>query len=69
VSTEDGDGARGNLVNLVNEMRAFRAQPLDNMPIVDNFVADIDRRSVFLERTLYDLDRSFDPRAEPSGLG
>jgi hypothetical protein len=69
VSTEDGDGARGDLVNLVNEMRAFGTQPLDDMPIVDDFVADINRRSVFLERTLHDLDRSFDPRAESSGLG
>jgi hypothetical protein len=39
------------------------------MPIVNDFVADIDRRPVFFECALDDLDRSFNPCAEASGLG
>jgi hypothetical protein len=37
--------------------------------IVNDFVTDIDRRAIFLERSLDNLDRAFDPRAEASGLG
>jgi hypothetical protein len=69
MGAEDGDGAGGDLVYLVNEMRTFGVQPLDDMPIVDDFVADIDRRTIFFESALDNLDRSFDPRAESSGLG
>jgi hypothetical protein len=50
-------------------MRALGAQPLDDVPIMNDFVADIDRRPELFERALDDLDRSFDPRAKASGLG
>jgi hypothetical protein len=39
------------------------------MPIVNDLVTDINRRPIFFERALDDLDRSFDPRTEASGLG
>ena len=38
------------------------------MAIVHDLVPDIDRRPVFLERALDDLDRPFDPGTKPSGL-
>jgi hypothetical protein len=69
VGAEDRDAAWRHLVDLVNEMRAFAAQPLDNVSIMDDFMTDIDWRTVFLERPLDDLDRSLDPGAKSSRLG
>jgi hypothetical protein len=37
--------------------------------IVHDLVTDIDRRAVFFERALDDLDGAFDARAEASWLG
>ena len=68
VGAEDRDAARRDLVDLVDEMRPFAAQPLDDMAVVDDLVADIDRRAIFFERALDDLDRPFDPGAEASRL-
>ena len=69
VGAEDRDAAWRHLVDLVDEMRAFAAQPLDNVPVMNDFMTDIDRRAVFLERPLDDLDRPFDPGAKSSRLG
>ncbi len=69
VGAEDRDAARRDLVDLVDEMRSFGAQPLDDVAVVDDFVADIDRRAIFLERALDDLDRPFDPGAKSARLG
>jgi len=68
VGAEDRDAARRHLVDLVDEMRPFAAQPLDNVTVVDDLMTDIDRRAVFLERALDDLDRPFDPGTEASRL-
>ena len=51
------------------KLRPLGAQPLDDVAVVHDLVADIDRRAVFLERALDDLDRAFDPGAEASRLG
>ena len=69
MSAEDGDGAGRDLVDLVDEARALGMQPLNHMPVVHDFVTHIDRRTVFFERALDDLDRTFDPRTKASGLG
>src|SRR5205814_720724 len=45
------------------------AQPLDDVPIVHDLMAHIDRRAVFLERPLDDLDGSFDAGTEATRLG
>ena len=50
-------------------MRTLGAQPLDDVAVVHDLVADIDRRAVFLERALDDLDRPLDAGAEASRLG
>ena len=68
VRAENRDAALRDLVDLVDEMRALGAQPLDDMAVVHDLVADIDRRTVFFERALDDLDRPFDPGTEPSWL-
>ena len=57
------------LVQLVDEHRAARAQILDDVAVVHDFVTHIDRRAVFLQRPLDDLDRPLDAGAEAAGLG
>ena len=68
VRAEDRHRARRHLVDLVDKAGALGAQPLDDMPVVHDLVPDIDRRAVFLERALDDLDRPFDPGTKPAGL-
>jgi hypothetical protein len=69
VRAENGDGAGWDFVDFIDEICAFRAQPLNDMPVVNDFMTHIDRRPIFFEGALDDLDRSFDPGAEASGLG
>ncbi len=52
------------LVEFLDEDRALPAQPLDHVFVVHDFVADIDRRAVFLERALDRVDRPHHARAE-----
>ena len=66
---EDRHRARRDLIDLVDELRPFRAQPLDDVPVMHDLVPHVDRGPVFLERPLDDLDRAFDPGAEPTRLG
>ena len=61
---EDHAGAVGRLVQLVDEDRAQLLQPLDDEAVVDDLVAHIDRRAIFLERQLDDADGPLDARAE-----
>ena len=68
VGAEDGDATRGNFVDLVYKMRAFCAQPLDDVAVMDDFMANVNGRAIFFECALDDLDRPFDPGAEPSRL-
>ncbi len=69
VGGEDGHRARRDLVQLVDEHRATGAQVLHDVPVVHDFVTHIDRRAVFLQRPLDDLDRPLDAGAETAGLG
>ena len=69
MGAEDGDAARGDLVEFVDEMRAFGAQPLHHMAVVHDLVPDIDRRAVFLDRPFDDLDRPLDTGTKAPGLG
>src|SRR5229473_2595288 len=69
MGAEDGDAAGWDLVEFIDEMRALGAQPLDHVAVVDDLMAHIDRRTIFLERLFDDLDGPLDAGAEPSGLG
>ena len=51
-------------VELVDEHGAELLKPVDDKAVVDDLVADIDRRAEPLERELDDLDRPVDPGAE-----
>ena len=57
------------LVELVDEHRAELAQAVDDEAVVDDLVADVDRRSEPLERELDDLDRAVDSRAKAARGG
>ena len=39
------------------------------MAAMDDFMADIDRRSILLEREIDDIDRPVDSGAKPSWIG
>jgi hypothetical protein len=60
---EDDERSLGDLVDIVDEDRAPRTQLRDDVGVVDDLLADVDRRTVFRERALDRLDRSFNPRA------
>ena len=69
VRTEYHRPAVGNLVKLVDEHRAHSGQPIDHELVVDDLVADIDRRAVQLDRFLDDGDRAIDPGAKAARRG
>jgi hypothetical protein len=69
VRAEDSNPAVRDFIDLVDKVRPLGAQPVDDVAVMDDLMADIDRRPIFFERALDDLDRSFHPRAETSWLG
>ena len=66
---EDGDRAVRHFAELLDEARALGDQALDDMAVVHDLVAHIDRRAVFLQRQLDDVDRAHDARTESARLG
>ena len=54
----------GHLVQLVHEDRAFAAEALDHVFVMDDLVAHIDRRAVADERLLDGIDGPHHPGAE-----
>ena len=53
-----------NFVQFIDKNRALSLQIFDDMAIMNNFVAHIDRRAVFLERKFDDLDCAIDTSAK-----
>ena len=66
---EDHRGALRHLVQLLDEHRAERAQPIDDVPVVHDFVPHVDRRAEQLERALDDVDGAIDAGAEAARIG
>ena len=64
----DGAAAR-DLVQLLDEHRAFRLQVVDDEAVVDDLVAHVDRRAELRERLLDDRDRAVDAGAEAARIG
>ena len=56
------------LGEFLDEHRAQALQPLDDVAVVHDLVADIDRRAVFLQRQHNDLDGAVDARAKAARL-
>ena len=70
VGGEDGDRALGDRVlELVDEDRAALAQGLDDVLVVHDLLAHVDRRAVQLERALDGLDGAVDARAVAARRG
>ena len=68
VRAEDGDGVRRNLGKILDEMSAFGLQALNDVLVVHDFVAHIDRRAVFLQSALDDLDGADHAGTKTAGL-
>src|SRR5204863_3357010 len=66
---EDHGHAVRHLIELRNEDRALGLEAVDHELVVDDLVADIDRRSVTLERQLDDADGAVDSGAEAARGG
>jgi hypothetical protein len=57
------------LVDLIHEPRPLALQRFHDVLVVNDLVADVDRRTKALQRTLHDPDRPLHARAEPPRLG
>ena len=68
MGTEDRHRAIGNLLQVFDEDGAHSLEPLDDMSVVHDLVADIDRSAELLERPLDNLDCAHDARAKTSRL-
>ncbi len=68
MGTENRSRAVGYFIQTLDELGALRLEAFDNIPIVDNFVADIDGRAIFLERTFHDFDRADDASTKSAWL-
>ncbi len=66
---EDDRGPRGNLVQLLDEDRTLGTQVVDDIAVVHDLVAHVDRGAVLRERLLDDGDRAIDAGAEAAGTG
>ena len=64
VGREDDRRALRHLVELVDEDGAAALEIGDDVLVVNDLLADVDRRAALLERLLDDLDRTLDARAE-----
>ncbi len=69
VRAEHRQRAVGHLVEFLDEDRALGLQLVDDMRVVDDLVADIDRAAVRRERAVDDLDRADDAGAKAARLG
>ncbi len=68
MGAEDGHGIRRYFGEFLDENGALGLQTLDYVFVMDDLMADIDRRPVALESTLYDLDGTHDACAEAARL-
>ena len=66
---EDDRLALRHLGLLVDEDRAARLEVADDVQVVDDLLAHVDRRPVELERLLDRLDGALDPGAVAAGRG
>ena len=68
VSAENGAPAVGHFGQFFHENRAQLAQLVHHVLVVDDFLADIDRRTIEIQRDLDHIDRAHDAGAESARL-
>src|SRR6185312_5772470 len=61
--------AGGNLVELLDENRSLALERLDDVAVMNDLMAHIDRRTESLEAALDDLHRALDSGAEAARTG
>ena len=66
---KDHDGPFRNFAQLFDEDGALVAQRIHDVTAMDNFMADVDRRSVLFQREIDDIDRPVDPGAKAAWIG
>ncbi len=69
MGAEDGDAAGRHVGYFLDEAHALGSEPLDDVAVVHDLMADIDGGAEFLERALHDRDRALDPGTKPPRLG
>jgi len=67
--TENSDRSRRHFREVLDETCAFCAQGFDDVPVVNDFVPDVDRRAKLRERLLDDVDGPDHAGAETAWLG
>jgi hypothetical protein len=65
---KDRHRARRNLRKVLDETCAFRLETFDDVPVVNNFVTDINGRPESMESPLDDLDRPHHTGTKPARL-
>ena len=68
VRAEDQRGARRHVVEVLDEDRALGLQVVDDVGVVDDLVAHVDRRAELGQRALDDLDRAIHAGAKAARL-
>ena len=65
---EDGARPRGHFIQFLDENGSGGTQFFHDVFVVDDFLADIDRRAVEVERNFHDIDSPDDTGAETARL-
>ncbi len=68
VGAEYGDGERRDFRQILNEDCTLIFQAFDDVFVVHDLVAHINRRPILFEGALDDFDRTHDPRTKSAGL-
>ena len=66
---KDDRHAIGHLVQFLDKDRALRLQAVHHIFVVDDFMADIDRRAIGFDRLFHDDDGAVDPGAKAARGG
>ncbi len=69
MGTEDGHRLGRHFRQVLDEDRALLLQAFDHVFVVNDLVADIDRRAILLQRAFDDFDRAHNARAKAARLG
>ena len=69
VGAEDESRAGRDVGEVLDEDRALGLEVVDDVGVVDDLVAHVDRRAELVQRALDDLDRAIDAGAEAARLG